>query len=213
MSNGTVPPPLNDDSSSGKGCFFYGCIISLVLLVVIIGLGCFGVWKVIDIAKGYTGDAPVELPQYELQADECEKLELRVDTFKSDGGTLSLSADDLNAYVACNEDMSAMRDKVWMNVVDDQLVLDGSFPLDVIPGFKGRYFNGSITLDIFMRDGILHAYAKDVDIEGHVVPDSFIEGLGGQNLAKDLHSDSNVGPLLKELETIEVKDGQLILVK
>ena len=197
----------------GKGCFFYGCLITGVLAVLVVGVFLMGMMKLKNMMREYTSEAPVEIPTYQVQPGECEQLNARIESFKTDGGTLSLSADDLNAMTTCLEGMKDMAGKVWFKIPGGELTVDASFPLTGIPGFSGRYLNGNMTLDLYLRDGIPHAYLKDIATEGKEIPAEFIREIGKENLAKDLMSDPNLGPMLRELKSLEVEDGKLVLTK
>jgi len=218
MSNGQVPPPLGNNAapssgSGGKSCFLIGCISLAVLTLVAVVLLGIGVGALIKKGKAYTAEAPVELPEYEPREGECEALESRFSAFEKDGGTLTLSADDLNAAIVCNPDMEILKGKAWIKIEEGQLVVDGSFPLSAVPGFRDRYFNGALSLDVHKEAGNLQIHITDIDIEGHTLPEAFIEGFSGQNMAKELKDSPELEKFMNELDTIEVKDGQLVLTK
>ncbi len=219
MSNGHVPPPLGNNASSAssgsgeKSCFLIGCISLAVLTLIAVILMGVGIGYVFKKGKAYTAENPVELPEYETKEGECDAIQARFDAFEIDGGTLTLSADDLNAAIVCNPDMEVLKGKAWIKIEEGQLVVDGSFPLSAIPGFSDRYFNGALSLNVHKAAGDLQIFITDVDIEGHKLPEAFIEGLSGQNMAKELKDSPELEKFMNELESIEVKDGQLILTK
>ena len=221
MSNGQVPPPLGNNptsagsssSSGGKSCFLIGCISLAVLTLVAVTLLGIGVGALMKKGKAYTAENPVELPEYETAEGECDALQARFDAFESAGGTLTLSADDLNAAIVCNPDMEILKGKAWIRIEEGQLVVDGSFPLSAVPGFRDRYFNGALSLDVHKQAGDLQIRVTDIDIEGHTLPEAFIEGFSGQNMAKELKDSPELDKFMRELESIEVKDGPVILTK
>jgi len=216
MSNGHVPPPLGNqsaagsDSSGGKSCLFIGCISLVVLALIAVILTGVGINFLVK--KG-TSEAPAELPEYESKEGECDALQARFTAFEKEGGTLALTADDLNAAIACNPDLEILKGKAWIKIEDDQLVVDGSFPLTAIIGFRDRYFNGTLSLHVHKDAGDLEIYFTDIDIEGHTLPQEFIDMFSGQNMAKDLKDSPELDAFLDKMESIEIKDGQVVLTK
>src|SRR5262249_20842008 len=102
-------PPLAKEAYTepprkGHGCFFWGCIFSLLLLIlIIIGfflMGWLFVRTVNQAVEKYTQSAPMELPKAELAEDQVKSLDERLDAFKKslDNGepaTLELTGDEL----------------------------------------------------------------------------------------------------------------------
>lgn len=218
MSNGQVSPPLGNKASSssgsgGKSCFLIGCISLAVLTLIGVILLGLGVGFLFKKGKSYTAENPIELPEYVIKQDECDALQARFDAFEKDGGTLALSADDLNAAIVCNPDFVFLNGKAWVKIEADQLVVDGSFPLSAIPGFRDRYFNGALSLEVHKKAGDLQIHVTDIDVEGHTLPKAFIEGVSGQNMAKELADNPEFDAFIKKLESIEVTNDQLILTK
>ena len=219
MSNGHSPPPLGNSvpssggSDGGKSCFLIGCIsLAVVTLVALILVGV-GIGYLVKKGKTYTAEAPVELPEYETKEGECDELEARFAAFEKDGGTLTLTADELNAAIVCNPDMEILKGKAWIKIEEGQLVVDGSFPLNAVPGFRDRYFNGALALSVHKEAGNLQIFVTDIDIEGHVLPEAFIKGFSGQNMANELKDSPELDAFMNELDSIEVKDGHLIMTK
>ena len=62
MTDPNVPPPIR----KGRGCFFYGCLTSLVLLLVVFLLALFTVRWIRNEINAYTDTAPMTLPKVEM---------------------------------------------------------------------------------------------------------------------------------------------------
>lgn len=218
MSNGQFPAPVGNNASSssksgGKSCFLIGCIgLAVLTLVATILLGV-GIGFLFKKGKAYTAENPVELAAYETEDGECDALQARFSAFERDGGTLALSADDLNAAIVCHPDWEILKGKAWVKIEDGQLVVDGSFPMNEIPGFRDRYFNGALSLNVHKQAGDLQIHVTDVKIEGQAIPRMFIDKLSGQNMASELKDNAELEKFMKQMKSIEVKGDQLILMK
>ena len=68
-----------------RGCFFYGCLISSVLGVLLVGMVVFVAVMIISWLNArileYTDTAPVPLPKVEMPAEELARLKERVTAF------------------------------------------------------------------------------------------------------------------------------------
>ena len=87
MSDQIAPPPVTPASEEAKrrGCFFYGCITVLIVLVLV-GIAFFfavryGLNKIAAIAEQYTETTPMTLPTVQMSATDYEQLDKRVTAF------------------------------------------------------------------------------------------------------------------------------------
>ena len=92
-----------------------------------------------------------------------------------------------------------------------QLSADVSVPLDKIPGGRGRYFNGSVTIEASLENGVLIANIADAEVNGESVPESLLEPLKRENLAAEMYKDPDTAKLLRKFERLEIKDGAIHL--
>lgn len=200
-----------------RGCLFYGCL-GLVVLALVGGIAAYwAVNKVMTFVNDYTDDLPSELPVVEFAEAEAQALRDRVEQFGDvleAGGDppspLELSADDINALVDSDPDWAQIG-QVHVSIgPDDQLRGEVSIPLDDF-GFEGRYFNGSVTLDVSLENGILIVRPSAAEVKGQPLPDEFIEALRTENMAKRAYEDPKIAAILQKLERIEVRDGKLVI--
>lgn len=75
------------NKSSSAGCFFWGCLIVVLLLIVgAVALGLGGYWLftsyTVQLEK-YTSETPAEIPTVEMSEEEMQKLHERIESFKS----------------------------------------------------------------------------------------------------------------------------------
>jgi len=211
----TQAEPVASPSGNSKGCLF-GCLIAFGLmfsLVVCMGVG--GYWFFTNQVQKYTAQTPLELPTVQYEPEELAELQSRLKSFESavDTGAgetneLVLTADDINALIA---DQSEMKGKVFIKIEEGKVTGDVSVPTDMIPGGKGRYFNGSATLDASMEDGILIVTLVDAEVNGEKLPQQFIDGIGNENLAKDMYKNAENAKTLRRFEDVRIEGDKVIL--
>jgi len=201
-----------------RGCFFYGCITAIVLAVVgalVIGLGTyFGARYLINKAMPYTDDAPTPLPPVEMAEADRASVRERFQAFRSAIDTdtptepLVLTADEINALIEENEEMKG---RVHVDLEGDKIRGQVSIPLDAVPGFKGRYLNGVGVLKVGLFNGVLVVTADSLEVKGKPVPEEFMTSLRQRNLAESATRDPDNAEQIRKLESVEVKDGKLII--
>jgi hypothetical protein len=203
-----------------RGCFFYGCIIAsilAVLFVILMGVMAFLTYRFVNqLVDQYTSTTPQQLPKVEMPADKLQALKDRVEAFKKavDAGTptepLILSSDDLNALIEENADFKGT---VYVKIEGDEIKGQVSFPLDKlqIGMVKGRYLNGEANLKASLSNGVLIVTLDSIEVNGKRPPDEMMKGIREQNLAKDAYKDPKDAEMIRKLESLEVKDGKIII--
>ncbi len=121
---------------------------------------------------------------------------------------LALTAEEINALIATEE---KMRGRVHVSIEDGELTGEISIPTDGFPGGSGRFLNASATFEVSMEDGILFVRINRAVVKGEPVPESIMEGLRQQNLAKDVYKDEENAEMLRKFESIRVEGDKLIL--
>jgi len=192
-------------------------IILTLLAVVGGGIAAYmGYRYLINSALPYTDTAPTPLPRVEMPPEQAKDLHARVDAFRAalDSGKptepLVLDSDDINVLIADNPDL---QDKVYVDIVGDKVNGEVSIPLDSIgiPAFKGRFLNGKATLKVSLEDEFLRVTLDALEVKGKPVPASFIDQIRSKNLAEDATRNPQNAEAIRKLESIQVKDGQVIL--
>jgi hypothetical protein len=202
-----------------RGCFFYGCIIASVLalvMLVFVAILLFVAYRWANrMVEEYTSTAPIPLPTVEMPAEQRQAVKDRVENFRKavESGTASdplvLSSDDLNALI---EDNPELKGKLYVTVDGDELKGKVSFPIgEFIPMLKGRYLNGEADLKASLRDGVLIVTLEEIEVNGKKAEGEFLKALRQQNLAKDAYKDEKSAEMLRKLESLEIKDGKIVL--
>ena len=175
-----------------RGCFFYGCMTCLVLLLVV-GLTAFlGVRYAIHRANAmiaeYTDTQPMALPKEEMPAAELDALKKRFAAFHdalqahSNTAPLILTGQEINALLLSAPEMKDFKDRFHVALEGDQIKGQVSLPLE--PYFKipfidtkGRYLNGVGVFKAALTNNQLSITTQ-------------FAGSKGKAVAGDLHDDS-----------------------
>ncbi len=203
-----------------RGCFFYGCVIASVLtllLLIALGIGGFMVYRGITaFIEQNTSTTPMPLPHVELPPEQMEDLDKRWETFFKDAGTdkdvppLVLTADEINAKIAQNAEL---KDHVHVELPGDRIAGQISIPLEKtgFPGTKGRYLNGKASFRVELVNGTLFVFLESLEVNGKPISEDALKSFRSQNLAADVANKPENAREIEKLESIEVKDGKLIL--
>jgi len=121
-----------------------------------------------------------------------------------------LTAADVNAWLQA-ESADNLKGAVVLDIREDRLSAQFSIPLREIPGFKGRYLNGSATLRAEVTNGVLEVYAADASFKGEPVPEWFMRDLRQKNLADRVYENPNVRDTLKHIDALEITGGRVVI--
>lgn len=203
-----------------RGCLFYGCIGSVVLLLLVMGALLVGWHFVKRMVNHYTDTQPVALPTVQMPKGEVDRLNKRFEAFQAavreqrPVEPLSLSADDVNVLIANGRQGSAVQGKIHVSLEGDQLRGQVSVPLQEVglSMFKGRYFNGSATFNVSFQNGVLGVSARTLSVKQQPLPEVYMQKIRRENLAAAITNDPRAAAVLHGLEDIRVSDGRLVLV-
>jgi hypothetical protein len=203
-----------------RGCFFYGCITGVVLLVMVLGALLTGLHYVKKLVNSFTDTQPIELPTVQMSQAEIDKLKQRFETFQQEiregrlTKPLTLTADDINALIASGAEWKTLKGKFYIRTEGDQLKGDVSVPLQEVglAMFKGRYLNGRATFDLVFSNGALVVTPRNILVRGKPLPEVYMQEIRKQNLAVGLTNQPAAVAVLKGLQDIRVEAGNLVIV-
>ena len=213
-----APPPPREKKP--RGCFFYGCLFSAILAVLLIVLVAGGTYLTyryaINTAKDYTETVATPMPAVEMPEPDREALRARFKAYGEDlkagkaTEPLVLNTADVNALI---DDNPKLKGRAHVDLSGDEIEGKISFPLkDLdIDEVSDRYLNGSATLRIVFVNGTLVVHADDVKVKGKPLPDWLAKALREQNIARDATDSLNKDDALANIESIVVKDGTIIV--
>lgn len=197
------------------GCLIGGCLTVVLLMVGgIVAIGVGSVWFYNQQIAKYTSDKARPIPVVEVSDEHIGQLEARLEAFQETiekGDTpeqMVLSAEDVNALISKNEDL---RGKVFVTIEDGLVEAEVSVPVDSLPGGQGRYFNGSVSVNASLEDGVLIVTLQDAEVNGQPVPEEYMRQIRKENLAKDMYKDPDVAKRLRKFERLIIEDDKLIL--
>jgi hypothetical protein len=206
-----------------RGCFFYGCITGLVLLVLLLGGLLIGIHytkkALTGLVNEYTDTQPMTLPTVQMSPAEIDKLKQRWQAFEEavraqrPTPPLVLTADEVNALIASGPDKQSLKGKFHVSFDDNQVKGELSLPLQELGWkmVKGRYLNGSGVFNVSLRNGVLFVAPQTIEVKGRLVPDMYMQGIRHQNFAEVLTNQPNAAALLQGLQDIQVKEGKLVV--
>jgi len=167
----------------------------------------------------YTDEEPVSLPVAEPVGEQTDQIKQAIQAYQSAGdsdqsGTLELTAEEINALIA---DIPELAGRAYVDIVDDQLMAQGSVSLDMVPGFSGRYLNGNFSLSLNVENSQVLGSITDLDLENQEIPEQFKQDFLSefQNLdvLEQLGNPQGLEQLLQGVDRIEIEDGTLSLIR
>ncbi len=216
--NTTVDPNVGTSSERAfpekkkHGCFFYGCLTTIVLGILFAAGIYFGLRHLISSTlENYSTTAPLTLPMVSVTDDRAKEVVSRADAFfdglteESGPKELKLTSEEANILINRYPELHGLRDHVYVSTKDSRLVTQLSYPLDKF-GFPGRFFNGEGVLLVKMEGGVLEASIESLIVKGVPVPQKIIEGLSGKNLAAELYEKQESLAIIKRLKSVRITD-------
>lgn len=221
-------PPLRTDPPPGKhGCWFYGCL-TLLLVMVLAGVATFftvryAVNKVSALVEQYTDAEPLDLPAAEMRRSDYESLEKRLASFQQalDSGKptepLVLTADEINALLANSPGMSQWKGRARIGFEGDRVSGQVSLPMDALAGLpglsrlRGRFLNGMATFEAGLTNGILVVTLQSLQVKGQPVPEEIMAALRRENLAKDAYGNPETAALLSKFDSVTIEDERVVV--
>lgn len=205
----------------GHGCFFWGCIISLIVsglgLILMVG-GAALLWNFANNQiKQYTDTAPAPIPA--VTATDTQKTEIkhRWAAFKKaveEGkeAELVLTADDLNRLV---QQEPKLKDRVFFAIKGDDITAQVSYPLadfkNPLFNLEGRYLNGTATVSAQVdEDGHLDIRLDEIEVKGKKMPPDVKAQLSSE-FSRSFSRDPETQRLLRKLRSIKVKNDKITL--
>ena len=211
---------MDEQSSKPRKDFLrYGCLVGLVLLLMVVLGGLFGLYYARKMFNDFTETKPATLPAVRLSRPEIEQLQQRIDNFRQavrqskPTGPLNLTADELNALIATDADLKALNGKLYVTLSGNQIEGQLSVPMEAVglSLFKGRYLNGTGKFALSIHNGRLRLYVLSFVAKGRPIPTVYMDEIRKHNLAEGINSDPRAAAALDWLENIKVQDGKLIL--
>src|SRR2546427_13014838 len=102
---------MDDQTPKPRRSFlFYGCLAGLVLMLMVVLGGLFGLYYAKKMFRDFTDTKPMALPQVQMSRAQIDQLEQRIETFRQTVRNakptphLILTSDEINASVPNDAD-------------------------------------------------------------------------------------------------------------
>jgi hypothetical protein len=172
-----------------------------------------------QLVAQYTDTAPAAIERVELPVEELQMLQKRMDAFgesmkrRDAVQELILTAHDINGLIHGHTNLTELRDKLFVRIDGERIQGDISVPLPNIGPlkFKGRYLNGVAAFKISLTNDLLDLRLDKVEVNGKPLPESLMSHLRSKNLSQDHQNDPETQKLMRQLESIQITDGKIIL--
>lgn len=209
-----------------RGCFFYGCIACLIIIVVVCLAGFLAVRYAVNrlnatIAE-FTDDHPIALPKVEMSKAEMEALHHRLDSFNdaikahSNAPPLILNAREVNALLENTPEMNGFTNSFYVDIESNQV--KGSISLPMEPFFtiplvhtKGRYLNGSGTFKFAKSNDTVFVNVQSLEVKGQPLPQKYLSQLQTVNLAENYNRNSTNRAVLTDYDRIVVSNNSVVI--
>jgi hypothetical protein len=202
---------------SGRGCLFYAGIVAVVIFAAVLLAAYMGYRYFRNLLTQYTDPAPITLPVVQMSAEDAQRARDRIQNFLRavDEGKanepLTITADEMNAVIQTDPKLD-LKGHFYVSLEQNRVNAQVSVPAEwLLRGLRGRYFNGSGTFAVSLRDGTLRVEPEALTAKGKPVPGNFMRNIRGQNMAQKYQADPKTRQTLEKLESIEIDDGKLTI--
>ncbi len=213
-----------EKKASGRGCFLYGCLSVVILVLLAITVSVMAVrYYVRSSIEKYTDAEPRQFETANLTGDERQALQDRLQGFARDlqqtnqPAALALDSREINAVIATEPALADIKQRLRVQVTGDELQCLVSLPLDPLAGapflggLKGRFINATANVRVSLERGVLTTRLVDMQVKGNPLPAQVLAEIE-KNLPWDrLLAEPKVKELIARLEWLKIADGQVQL--
>jgi hypothetical protein len=197
------------------GCLIGGCLTVVLVMMICVGaVGYMGYSYYIGQVNKYTSSEPADIPKIEKTKEEADAVKKRIEDFKTAlernevQEPFVLTADDINTMISTENEFKG---KMFVTIADGEISAQASIPTDMIPGGKGRYFNGKVSLKASLENGVLIVTLDEAEVNGESIPSPILEAIRKENLAKDAYKDAKSAEFLRKFESLIIENDKIIL--
>lgn len=183
-----APPVYYPPSRPGLGCFAKGCLTILIagffLCAVVLGVGWF-IYKKTFTKLTATGpsDIRIEAPSPEqIQRAQTSLDQINEAIARKQETTVAFTGPELTVLLSRDPDLDFLRDRSRIDISNSIMTMTLSAPLDAVPwpGFKGRWFNGTVRFSMSYSDGDFDVDIKSIEANGYDFPSAFLSSFNSK---------------------------------
>lgn len=205
-----TPPPKRRRKREGEGG---GCRIVLLLFLLCIAVAVAGCYF---FRESYTSTEAMPVQVYRVRQAVLEQARQKVQALRQASKinavvTVALGEAEVNALV-----QNAAHETGWAGEmlveIEDTLAVTYSVPLKNIPGFSGRYLNGTATFHLTGKNGELDVEWRKGTLNQRDIPGFLRKRFSGKRLAKRIIRVPRLDDVADHIARLEVADGQLRII-
>jgi len=225
MSVSTPPVP----KKRGLGCLGCGCLVLALLVILFLALVAGATYLGYTKVVGLTSATPASVPPFTASDDLYNTVKQKLAGFDHDvknhqAATIHLSADEINAMIARNPNVSKNNIHAFVTLTSNEGRVQASLPTNEMSHgiLKGRYFNFDASFEVNFDP-----QTKSVNLIPHALQfgDKVLMGSNSENAASMrsltpalnqsfnnlIRQNPDSAALLDQAKSIEIKDGELVI--
>jgi hypothetical protein len=203
----------------GLGCFAIGCITCVVIaLVLTIGAGVT-TYLVYAKIKSYTAAAFVPVPVEEGTPERYAEINQRMEDVRqallnNQAVKAEFTAQDLNICIAQNPELKDVKGKVYLKFDNGLAHAQASVPLNGIPGFSGRYLNGTVQTSLGIENGKISIVPQAIQVAGKNIPNEMMAEFKKsfqQGFENKMDEDPKTKAMLDRIRTLKIEGDKVVI--
>jgi hypothetical protein len=216
--------PTPAKTKSGRGCFLYGCLSLVVLFILVVALGVWGIRHYVGSAiEQFTEATPQKFEPATLPEAESRALQERLQNFARDlqqtnpAAQLTLDSRELNAVIATEPSLAELKDSLRVQFDNNEVRCQLSVPLDPLANLpflgrlKGRYLNATANVQVALENGTLTTRLVNAQVKGVSLPPEALARIEKTLPWEELRKRPEIQELLNRLDWLKIADGKLQL--
>lgn len=213
---GNYPKDNYRPAKKGKGCFFYGCLSSIFLTVLIIGGSYFGYQYGMNyLFENYSQSTPMILEDLGLSEEEIQLATSKYDSFinnissSNEPLSLELNSRDINAVISGNKQIKSAGIKARVEL-NDLVNLKAVYKLPV--SGEAKYINVNGKFKLGLQNEELELDIKDLLVAGKPLSES-ISSQVDKKTKSNISDNPDLADKLKYIESLVISGDSLVIKK
>lgn len=208
------------------GCFAKGCLTVLIvgfLCVAVVGVGGWLFYK--KTFKNLTSSEPADIQVEKAtpaQVTAAEESRTRLDeaVARNQETTVEFTGPELNYLLQRNTDWDFLRGRSRIDIADSTMTVALSAPLDKMPwpGFKGRWFNGTVRFSMTYVSGQFQLEIISAEANGNRFPDAFLSRFNSSldeamndEFRKEVRKNTRQSEFWSHVKSIAIQGDKLVI--
>jgi hypothetical protein len=212
------PGPLPPQRKKRGGCFLYGCLTVIILLVLFAAGSYFFLKSLLNRMVEQLGeDKPMAIQTVELAPNDFAQVRDRVQRFAEgvERGTspepLVLSAHDLNALITGHPGFQELKGRVFVDLQGSDALAQVSYPLDFL-GYTGKYINAKVKGTFSFRTGVPNLVIKEAEFKGQKADQTLLSEMNRAPIAdRFIRGNAETSDFFNKIESIEIRESRVVV--